>query len=230
MQEAPPAFVLNLNSEAISANPMNEPPINDAPPNQANSTTDERLMLDFSQGKAEAFTQLFERYNQPVFAFVPAISPILSERILRNEDQIRSGPRIKKPNLFVRMSFWSWKQWTAGLGAAAAMILATVALFVPALHRSQSRLEALAPTASKRVSVDSASVGHAPAEERTNRQPLQAQLAQQELSSQLENNASDLQSPEEDVETLLNPLQAPMIARSAALTIITKDFLAARAT
>jgi len=67
MQEAPAAFVLN--SQALSANPMNEPQINHVPPNQANSATDERLMLDFSQGKAEAFTQLFERYKPPVFAF-----------------------------------------------------------------------------------------------------------------------------------------------------------------
>src|SRR3974377_822537 len=45
---------------------------------------------------------------------VPPMSPILSERILRNDDQIRSSARIKKANLFVRISFWSWKQWTAG--------------------------------------------------------------------------------------------------------------------
>jgi len=35
----------------------------------ANHVTDERLMLDYVQGSPEAFTGLFHRYRQPIYAF-----------------------------------------------------------------------------------------------------------------------------------------------------------------
>jgi RNA polymerase sigma-70 factor (ECF subfamily) len=36
---------------------------------QGSGLSDERLMLAFSQGSAEAFTELFQRYKQPVYGF-----------------------------------------------------------------------------------------------------------------------------------------------------------------
>jgi RNA polymerase sigma-70 factor, ECF subfamily len=36
---------------------------------RSNPTNDERLMLAFSQGSAEAFTELFQRYKQPIYGF-----------------------------------------------------------------------------------------------------------------------------------------------------------------
>ena len=33
------------------------------------TVSDERLMIAFSQGRAEAFNELFERYRQPIFGF-----------------------------------------------------------------------------------------------------------------------------------------------------------------
>ncbi|HKW32868.1 MAG TPA: sigma-70 family RNA polymerase sigma factor [Candidatus Acidoferrum sp.] len=36
---------------------------------QSGSVSDERLMLAFSQGSTEAFTELFHRYKQPVYGF-----------------------------------------------------------------------------------------------------------------------------------------------------------------
>ena len=39
-----------------------------APPS-ADPPTDEQLMQQFAKGAADAFTQLFERYKQPIFAF-----------------------------------------------------------------------------------------------------------------------------------------------------------------
>jgi len=67
MQDALPAFVLN--SEGLPPSTMNGTPKNreaETPPNPA---SDERLMLDFSQGKAEAFAELFARYRQPIVGF-----------------------------------------------------------------------------------------------------------------------------------------------------------------
>ena len=64
MQDALPAFVLN--SEAIQARTMNEPPQNLPSEGVA---TDEQLMQEFARGADDAFSQLFERYKQPIFGF-----------------------------------------------------------------------------------------------------------------------------------------------------------------
>jgi RNA polymerase sigma-70 factor (ECF subfamily) len=71
-QDALPAFVLN--SETLARKPMN-----DTPKNATNSSaqaepqrpgmSDEHLMLAFTQGSSEAFTELFHRYKQPVYGF-----------------------------------------------------------------------------------------------------------------------------------------------------------------
>jgi len=59
MQDARPILVLN--SEVHANNPMNDAP--SQPP------SDEHLMLAFSQGSREAFTELFRRYKQPIYGF-----------------------------------------------------------------------------------------------------------------------------------------------------------------
>jgi RNA polymerase sigma-70 factor, ECF subfamily len=75
MQDALPALVLN--SEALPRPVMNGTPSN--PSNPAASATppaststgvsDERLMLAFSKGSSDAFTELFSRYKQPIYGF-----------------------------------------------------------------------------------------------------------------------------------------------------------------
>ena len=66
MQDALPAFVLS--SEA-SPTAMNDSPANQQPSTAAPGSSDEHLMLAFSQGSAEAFSELFSRYKQPLFGF-----------------------------------------------------------------------------------------------------------------------------------------------------------------
>lgn len=72
MQEALPTFVLN--SETLPRKPMNDTlatPANPSPPAEPEGPgmSDERLMLAFTQGSSEAFTELFHRYKQPVYGF-----------------------------------------------------------------------------------------------------------------------------------------------------------------
>src|SRR5438874_10517595 len=72
MQDALPAFVLN--SETLPRKPMSDAPANpENSPAQAEaqqpSLSDERLMLAFTQGSSEAFTELFPRYTQPIYGF-----------------------------------------------------------------------------------------------------------------------------------------------------------------
>ena len=73
MQEGLPAFVLN--SETVPQKAMSETPSTPtnltAPEPQAQrpGLSDERLMLAFTQGSSEAFSELFHRYQQPVYGF-----------------------------------------------------------------------------------------------------------------------------------------------------------------
>jgi RNA polymerase sigma-70 factor, ECF subfamily len=72
MQDALPVLVLN--SEALPRHPMNDSPTSSSgiPPQGTathSSTSDERLMLAFSLGSSDAFTELFRRYKQPIYGF-----------------------------------------------------------------------------------------------------------------------------------------------------------------
>jgi RNA polymerase sigma-70 factor, ECF subfamily len=48
---------------------MSDRPIDSESWQGTTATSDERLMLDFSKGTAEAFAELFRRYKQPLFGF-----------------------------------------------------------------------------------------------------------------------------------------------------------------
>lgn len=72
-----PLPVLVLNSEALPQTAMNETRSNpsnavaseSAPASASTEVSDERLMLAFSQGSSDAFTELFSRYKQPIDGF-----------------------------------------------------------------------------------------------------------------------------------------------------------------
>jgi RNA polymerase sigma-70 factor (ECF subfamily) len=71
MQDALPAFVLSSEAPRTA---MNDSPANPKPSTEAASPSDEhpsdeKLMLAFSQGFTEAFSELFSRYKQPLFGF-----------------------------------------------------------------------------------------------------------------------------------------------------------------
>jgi len=72
MQDALPALVLN--SETLPRNSMSEPtpsqsnPAGRETPGDA-GVSDEQLMLAFSKGSADSFSELFARYKQPIFGF-----------------------------------------------------------------------------------------------------------------------------------------------------------------
>jgi len=72
MQDTLPALVLI--SEALPRHTMDETTSRQANPqgSPASSNTgvsDEQLMLAFSQGSSETFTELFSRYKQPIYGF-----------------------------------------------------------------------------------------------------------------------------------------------------------------
>lgn len=72
MQDALPALVLNseaLPRHAMDETPSRQPNPEGSPVTSSTGVSDERLMLAFSQGSSEAFTELFSRYKQPIYGF-----------------------------------------------------------------------------------------------------------------------------------------------------------------
>jgi RNA polymerase sigma-70 factor (ECF subfamily) len=71
MQDALPAFVLSSEAQrtAMNDSPANPQSSTAAPTPSAGHPSDEQLMLAFSQGYADAFSDLFSRYKQPLFGF-----------------------------------------------------------------------------------------------------------------------------------------------------------------
>ncbi len=67
MQDSLPVFVLH--SEATKRKAMNDSPSVPNAHDTPDASTDEHLMVAFSKGSTEAFSELFARYNQPLFGF-----------------------------------------------------------------------------------------------------------------------------------------------------------------
>src|ERR1700683_1995455 len=67
MQDAPPALVPD--SEATKRSGMNATPGNPDAGKSAAAESDEQLMVAFSLGSTDAFSELFSRYKQPLFGF-----------------------------------------------------------------------------------------------------------------------------------------------------------------
>jgi len=67
MQDALPAFVLD--SEATKRSAMNGTHRNPDAETPATPGSDEQLMVAFSRGSTDAFSELFSRYKQPLFGF-----------------------------------------------------------------------------------------------------------------------------------------------------------------
>jgi RNA polymerase sigma-70 factor, ECF subfamily len=67
MQDAVPVFVLD--SDATKRSAMNGTPRNPDAEQPASAGSDEQLMVAFSRGSTDAFSELFSRYKQPLFGF-----------------------------------------------------------------------------------------------------------------------------------------------------------------
>ncbi|MGA7930297.1 MAG: DUF4349 domain-containing protein [Candidatus Sulfotelmatobacter sp.] len=68
---------------------------------------------------------------------VEAVSVKLEDSVTGLAAKTGSGLKIGKTNLFVRASFWTWRQWAIAGGATLAALLLGLALSLPTLHRSR---------------------------------------------------------------------------------------------
>src|SRR5215469_12374862 len=125
---------------------------------------------------------------------VPIAPRMVEDTVEELTGKESSGGKIGKANIFIRASFWSWKQWTVWIGTTTvglAVLFAAAGSFY---------------VAQKRVSVHSVTVAG------------RAGAPQSEIEAY--GTAGKVDS--------LVAVQAPMIARTVTLTVVTRDFAASR--
>ena len=79
----------------------------------------------------------FRRTSQSLSRWNTEAVPLkLENSVAELAARTHSALKIGKANWFARASFWSWKQWTVGLGATAAALVVIAAIATPHLLRS----------------------------------------------------------------------------------------------
>jgi anti-sigma factor RsiW len=126
-------------------------------------------------------------------------------------------------SLTQRASFWTWKQWLAGLSATAVVGLLFLAITMPSLKRSPMAAKEASRIA-RAPSVDSASVNS------PNARGLDEFLSQPDDVHLYAPRSAQPSSLPIGRRQFSEPRPAaPMIARSVALSLVVKDFDAGRA-
>jgi hypothetical protein len=166
---------------------------------------------------------------------VPTVPTKVENTLLKLAAKDSSAVQIGKTNIFIRASFWTWKQWTAGLGATTAALLLLLAIAIPNQLRSGMAAN------------EASALGRQRAEQRKSYEGSLGKLAVDgqpitDQQSKVFSNQIPLTSrgvagrgggdelPEDNGPTpAATPIRQPMIARSVSLTIVTKDFASSRA-
>jgi hypothetical protein len=168
---------------------------------------------------------------------VEAIPVKLEKSIADSMTKAGSRLDLGKPNLFIRSSFWSWKQWSVAGGGAVATLLFVIAISLSTLqHAPQATMD------------DRGAYDRSPKSDRDNlgsrtikQIEVPRKLANNDRHSspsmgvQLTQGYSNGPAPQAspsviDGQPRADQLSnnAPMIARSVSLSIVVKDFNASR--
>ena len=171
--------------------------------------------------------------------------PMKLEKSVRDSiARVDSGTKIGKASLFIRGSFWTWKQWAFASGGALAALVLVLAISVPNLYHSRKAalVSESAYYDTKQADKDTSGAGSLG--------KLQASQPMNEQQSKVfSQNASKLVAPvppgiaaggtrdrarnssSEDGEPITDNVgsyAAPMISRTVSLSIVAKDFAASR--
>ena len=185
------------------------------------------------------FAQQLRSTSQSLSAWkVPPLPTRLESSVIELAAKAGSGVKIGKPKLFIRASFWSWKQW-AGLSAGAATALAfLLALFMPAEYAHSPRILSVPVVAQReeRQTFDNYNTPQAKGGgDRGSLGKLQAdgRVAGARLGSLGQAHAEARLTAASRSSTVFQDGQpeqvsAPMIARTVSLSITTKSFSTSR--
>src|SRR5579864_4500933 len=176
-------------------------------------------------------SQALARWN------VEAIPVKLEKSIADSMTKAGSRLDLGKPNLFIRSSFWNWKQWAVAGGGAVATLLCVIAISVSTLQRSpqatmDDRVAHDGAQQSARDNLGTGTIG---------KLEVPRKLANSDghsipsINVQLTRGYSNAPAPQASpsvingqptTDQLSN--NAPMIARTVSLSIAVKDFAASR--
>jgi hypothetical protein len=153
------------------------------------------------------------------------------------------GKDIGRPRLFIRTSFWTWKQWVIVSGGAVVVLLFVSAISLPNLLRPRQRVTKTLPQIvaydAKRETEGEGSAGKLPINGRrfTDLTTLSTPGVAADsnglfhgLGDHVANSFSVDGQPMADQESKVssNGTSVPMIARVVSLSIVVKDFAASR--
>jgi len=183
---------------------------------------------------------------------VQAVPVKLEDSVTDMAAKTCSGCKIGNANLFIRASFWTWKQWARGSGGTLAALLLVLAIFLPISHRSQqAAMPATFYQAKEQTEGESSARGSA-GKLQVNGEAIvdqhskvsQSRTAKglvtltspgmaadsnglfHSLGDHAENSFSADGQPLADQQS--KDISAPMIARIVSLSIMVKDFAASR--
>jgi len=164
---------------------------------------------------------------------VEAVPAKLENSVTGAAAKTGSGLGIGKANIFVRASFWTWRQWaTAGAGALAALLLVS-SLSLASLHRSRRQVvtaQFVEPAEfDDQKSKAAGRQAPQPNSPVTATEPDVAAGSYGKLPQLGDHVATSSSRDGQRVTDQLDKIaSAPMIARSVSLSIVVKDFAASR--
>jgi hypothetical protein len=189
---------------------------------------------------------------------VPAVPAKVADSVADLAAKFRSGLKIGKPNIFIRATFWTWKQWTAGLGATAAAIVLLIAMATPNLMRSHIGHKGISTVSPLRMQPQEPASSYGrilvgpdvDGALRDDGQPITDQRSRVPLDRIVTLNTPGIAADsnglfhglgdhgkgslsvdgQPPIDQQSKVLSAPMIARTVTLSIVVKDFVASRAT
>jgi len=163
---------------------------------------------------------------------IPALPTKVENTLLKLAAKDPSAVQIGKTNIFIRASFLTWKQWTAGLGATAAALLLLLAITTPNQMRSGTAANDAAAVGRRRAEqgkiyggiAGKVEVGVQPV---TDQQSKAIRQIEPMGSPGVVGGANGLFHGLGDHAASTFTADA-MIARAASLSIVVKDFAASR--
>ena len=178
--------------------------------------------------------------------------PMKLEKSVRDSiARVESGAKIGKASLFIRGSFWTWKQWAFASGGALAALVLVLAISLPSLYRSRdaAMVSQSAYYYNKQADKDSSGAGGSLGKLQAGRptSDQQSKVFPQEdlklvapvppgiaadssgisrgLGDHVQNSSSE---DDEPITDNVGSYASPMISRTVSLSIVAKDFAASR--
>jgi len=165
---------------------------------------------------------------------------------------VDSGRKIGKASLFIRGSFWTWKQWAVASGGALAALVLVLAISVPDLYHSRGAAMVSESAYYDNKQADKDTFGAGSLGKLQAGQPMSGQRSKVFQRKTVTTPAAPIVPPgiaadsngllhglgdhpqsssSEDGETITDNVGSyatPMISRTVSLSIVAKDFAASR--